>query len=229
METRVITIINQRTQAVNAIETDASTLGELKTALRAQNIDYDGQVFHECISNVELSDDSSLLPTNVPNPETGEPTNEIVISLTTQKKHISNGAMSRNELYALVKKNNLSAAIKEKYGKNFTNMGTDALAKAVEELSAKPKAAPKAEVKAKVNPKEKTEVKTEAKQEDKKADSSSCACVEFCKDICQILIDSKLVSYIKLEPLSKKYGISLNKPTAVESPYSATTLRRFNK
>lgn len=229
METRVITIINQRTQAVNAIETDASTLGELKAALRAQNIDYDGQVFHECISNVELSDDSSLLPTNVPNPETGEPTNEIVISLTTQKKHISNGAMSRNELYALVKKNNLSAAIKEKYGKNFTNMSTDALAKAVEELSAKPKAAPKAEVKAKVKPEEKTEVKTEAKQEAKKADSSSCACVEFCKDICQILIDSKLVSYIKLEPISKKYGISLNKPTAVESPYSATTLRRFNK
>lgn len=224
METRVITIINQKNQAVNAIETDASTLGELKTALRAQNIDYDGQVFHECISNVELSDDSSLLPTNVPNPETGEPTNEIVISLTTQKKHISNGAMSRNELYALVKKNNLSAAIKEKYGKNFTNMGTDALAKAVEELSAKPKAAPKAGVK----PEPKTKV-TETKQEAKKADSSSCACMEFCKDICQILIDSKLVSYTKLESISKKYGISLNKPTAVESPYSATTLRKFNK
>lgn len=225
METRVITIINQRTQEVSAIETDATTLGELKSAMSANGIDYAGQVFHECISNVELSDDSSLLPTNLPSPETGNPTNEIVISLTTQKKHISNGTMSRNDLYALIKQKDLSAAIKQKYGKNYTNMSTEALDKAVSELTAKQaKAKPATENKAA----SKTTIATTATElKEEKAETSSCNCTSFFKDLCQLLVDSKLIAFAKMEPLCKKYGFTIEKPKTTESPYSAGTLRSF--
>lgn len=230
METRVITIINQRTQEVSAIETDATTLGELKSAMSANGIDYAGQVFHECISNVELSDDSSLLPTNLPSPETGNPTNEIVISLTTQKKHISNGIMSRNDLYAQIKKNDLSAAIKQKYGKNYTNMSTEALDKAVSELTAKQtKANPTAENKAanKATGKATATAKTTTEPKEEKAETSSCNCTSFFKDLCQLLVDSKLIASAKIKPLCQKYGFTVDKPKTTESPYSAGTLRSF--
>lgn len=156
METRKITIISTKNNKRTVINTDATTLRELKSALREAGVDYEGMTFYEGLTKTELKLDDSLLPHDVQriNPTTKEPetTNELAFMLTNTNKKIRSGAatMSRSEAYDAIKNNNLQAECLKRFGKNFTMCKTADLISLVNSTSAakpathKP-AAPKAE------------------------------------------------------------------------------------
>ena len=122
---REILIANTKTQKRSKVATSATTLGELKADLRAASIDYNGMTFTEGISKTQLLDDATQLPQNVM--YKGQPTNNLVILLTNTKKNIASGTMSRKEVYQAIKDNNLQDAVKEEFGRNFTQVPTSDL------------------------------------------------------------------------------------------------------
>lgn len=142
---REILIANTKTQKRSKVTTSATTLGELKADLRAAGIDYNGMTFTEGISKTQLLDDATQLPQNVI--YKGQPTNNLVILLTNTKKNIASGIMSRKEAYQAIKEHNLQDAVKEEFGRNFTQVPTsdllvflaqDGNAEAAEALDDKP-------------------------------------------------------------------------------------------
>lgn len=118
MEARKITVVQTKNQKKSVIMSAATTLAELKSDLRANGIDYDGMTFFEGTSKVELKNDASVLPHDVP--YKGIVTNELVFMLTNTNKKIRSGAMSRMEAYAEIKRRGLQDACLKKFGKNFT-------------------------------------------------------------------------------------------------------------
>lgn len=149
MEARKITVVQTKNQKKSVIMSAATTLAELKSDLRANGIDYDGMTFFEGTSKVELKNDASVLPHDVP--YKGTVTNELVFMLTNTNKKIRSGAatMSRAEAYSAIKSMGLQDACVKKFGKNFTMCKTADLIALVQSSSAsKPApAAPKAETK----------------------------------------------------------------------------------
>ena len=122
---REILIANTKTQKRSKVTTSATTLGELKADLRAAGIDYSGMTFTEGISKTQLLDNATQLPQNVM--YKGQPTNNLVILLTNTKKNIASGTMTRKEAYKAIKDNNLQDAVKEEFGRNFTQVPTSDL------------------------------------------------------------------------------------------------------
>ena len=120
MEARKITIVQTKNQKKSVIMSAATTLAELKSDLRANGIDYDGMTFFEGTSKVELKNDASVLPHDVP--YKGTITNELVFMLTNTNKKIRSGAdaMNRAEAYKAIKSMGLQKACVKKFGKNFT-------------------------------------------------------------------------------------------------------------
>ena len=149
METRKITVVQTKNQKKSVIMSAATTLAELKSDLRANGIDYDGMTFFEGTSKVELKNDASVLPHDVP--YKGTVTNELVFMLTNTNKKIRSGAatMSRAEAYSTIKSMGLQNACVKKFGKNFTMCKTiDLIALIQSNGVAKPASvAPKAEAK----------------------------------------------------------------------------------
>lgn len=125
MENREILIANTKTQKRSKITTAATTLGELKAALAEAGVDYSGMTFTEGISKTQLLDDATQLPHDVM--YKGQPTNNLVILLTNTKKNIASGASDRAAAYMAVKDNNLQDAVKKHFGRNFTQVPTEAL------------------------------------------------------------------------------------------------------
>lgn len=125
MSTREILIANTKTQKRSKLESNATTLGELKREMREAGIDYSGMTFTEGISKTQLLNDDTQLPQNVM--YHGQETNNLVILLTNTKKNIASGAMSRKEAYQAIKDNELQDAIKEEFGRNFTQVSTSDL------------------------------------------------------------------------------------------------------
>ena len=123
----------------------ATTLAELKSDLRQNGIDYDGMTFFEGTSKVELKNDASVLPHDVP--YKGTVTNELVFMLTNTNKKIRSGVMSRMEAYNAIKNMGLQDACLKKFGKNFTMCKTaDLIALVQSNSTTKPApVAPKAE------------------------------------------------------------------------------------
>lgn len=151
METRKITIVSTKNQSKKVIMSSATTLAELKSDLRQNGIDYEGMTFFEGTSKVELKNDASVLPHDVP--WKGTVTNELVFMLTNTNKKIRSGAMSRMEAYAEIKRLGLQDACHKKFGKNFTMCKTADLIALVQSNSAsKPAPAPKAEAKKEETP-----------------------------------------------------------------------------
>jgi hypothetical protein len=146
MEARKITVVQTKNQKKSVIMSAAMTLAELKNDLRANDIDYDGMTFFEGTSKVELKNDASVLPHDVP--YKGTITNELVFMLTNTNKKIKSGAvaMSRTEAYSAIKSMGLQDACVKKFGKNFTMCKTADLIALVQSNSAS-KPAPKAETK----------------------------------------------------------------------------------
>ena len=147
MEARKITVVQTKNQKKSVIMSAATTLAELKSDLRANGIDYDGMTFFEGTSKVELKNDASVLPHDVP--YKGIVTNELVFMLTNTNKKIRSGAMSRMEAYAEIKRRGLQDACLKKFGKNFTMCKTaDLIALVQSNGASKPApATPKAEAK----------------------------------------------------------------------------------
>lgn len=146
MEARKITVVQTKNQKKSVIMSAATTLAELKSDLRANGIDYDGMTFFEGTSKVELKNDASVLPHDVP--YKGTVTNELVFMLTNTNKKIRSGAatMSRAEAYSAIKSMGLQDACVKKFGKNFTMCKTADLIVLVQSNNAS-KPTPKAEAK----------------------------------------------------------------------------------
>lgn len=155
MEARKITVVQTKNQKKSVIMSAATTLAELKSDLRANGIDYDGMTFFEGTSKVELKNDASVLPHDVP--YKGIVTNELVFMLTNTNKKIRSGAMSRTEAYNAIKCMGLQSACVKKFGKNFTICKTADLIALVQDSGAL-KPAPKAEAKAETKNEERVEV-----------------------------------------------------------------------
>lgn len=151
METRRITIVNNKTQKQSVIRAStATTLGELKAEMRQAGINYEGMTFFEGHARVELKDDASVLPTNIA--YKGNVVNDLTFLLTAPEKKIKSGAMTRAEAYAGIKALGLKDKVQAKFGKNFTQCSTSDLEKMIMEASAskpakaaKPAPAPKVE------------------------------------------------------------------------------------
>ena len=161
MEARKITVVQTKNQKKSVIMSAAATLAELKSDLRANGIDYDGMTFFEGTSKVELKNDASVLPHDVP--YKGTITNELVFMLTNTNKKIRSGAvaMSRDEVYSAVKSMGLQDACVKKFGKNFTMCKTADLIALIQGngISKPASAAPEAEAKAKAETKKEEKVK----------------------------------------------------------------------
>lgn len=167
MEARKITVVQTKNQKKSVIMSAAMTLAELKSDLRANGIDYDDMTFFEGTSKVELKNDASVLPHDVP--YKGTITNELVFMLTNTNKKIKSGAdaMSRAEAYSAIKSMGLQDACVKKFGKNFTMCKTTDLITLIQSNGASkptpkavptaPKAVPKAEAKAETKKEEKVE------------------------------------------------------------------------
>lgn len=164
MEARKITVVQTKNQKKSVIMSAATTLAELKSDLRANGIDYDGMTFFEGTSKVELKNDASVLPHDVP--YKGTVTNELVFMLTNTNKKIRSGAatMSRAEAYSAIKSMGLQDACVKKFGKNFTMCKTiDLIALVQSNGAAKPApVAPKAETKAETKKEEEVETPVNA-------------------------------------------------------------------
>lgn len=147
MDVRKITVVQTKNQKKSVIMSAATTLAELKSDLRANAIDYDGMTFFEGTSKVELKNDASVLPHDVP--YKGTVTNELVFMLTNTNKKIRSGAttMSRAEAYSAIKSMGLQNACVKKFGKNFTMCKTIDLITLVQSNGAAPKAETKKEEK----------------------------------------------------------------------------------
>lgn len=134
MEARNITIVSTQNQNKYVVNTDATTLRELKHALDAQNISYSGMTFYEGLSHVELLTDDAVLPHDVP--YKGSVTNELVFMLTAPNKKIKSGANlseAREALYDAIEELGLKEACISTYGKNFTQCKNSELMSLVEE------------------------------------------------------------------------------------------------
>lgn len=131
METRKVTIINNKTQKQSVIQASSATnLGELKAEMRELGINYEGMTFFEGHMRAELKDDAAPLPTNIP--YKGQIVNDLTFLLTAPEKKIKSGAMTRSEAYDAIKANNLQGACLVKFGKNFTMCKTQDLIDLIE-------------------------------------------------------------------------------------------------
>lgn len=124
MEKRIITIVSTANSSKVELETDVTTLGELKAAMRQADIAYDGMTFYEGLTKSELVDDASILPHDVL--RNGQTTNNLVFMLTNTNKKIRSG-YDRVELYNIIKEKGLAEECKERLGKNFTVCKTSEL------------------------------------------------------------------------------------------------------
>ena len=137
MEARNITIVSTQNQNKYVVNTDATTLAELKAALHQQGIAYEGMTFYEGLSHTELLTDESVLPHDVP--YKGTTTNELVFMLTLPNKKIKSGANlpeTRQALYDTIVELNLQNAVINKYSKNFTQCKNSELMAVIEEAQA---------------------------------------------------------------------------------------------
>lgn len=177
MEARKITIVQTKNQKKSVIMSSATTLAELKNDLRANGIDYDGMTFFEGTSKVELINNDSVLPHDVP--YKGTVTNELVFMLTNTNKKIRSGAMSRAEAYSKIRSMGLGELCKEKYGKNFTQCSTADLISLIEGNTTKeaPKTTKKEEKPVKEEPKKEETEEVPAKENTECVDNVARAAI----------------------------------------------------
>lgn len=134
MEIRKITVVSTVTQAKNVVETAATTLRELKEALRNAHIPFDGMTFYEGLSHTEMLTDDAVLPHDIM--YRGAPTNELVFMLTVPNKKINSGSdlsEARVALYDAIRSMHLEGDCIAKFGKNFTQCKNSELMSLIEE------------------------------------------------------------------------------------------------
>ena len=131
---RKITVLVESTQSKHVLQSNATTLGELKDELRDKNISFNpDDVFKEGMSKTVLTTDESILPSNIP--WRGEVTNDLIFMITAPQKKIKSGVMTRAEVYAEIKRLKLQDTISKKMGRNFTQCPTAVLLTFIDEAS----------------------------------------------------------------------------------------------
>lgn len=131
MEVRKITVVINSTNETRTIETDATTLGQLKSDLLCAGIETDGLVFFEGLTRTEMVDDESRLPVDVI--RNGNVTNNLVFMLTRPKANIKSGADTlRTLLYSKVREYELQDKAITTFGYNFTNCSNAELTELIE-------------------------------------------------------------------------------------------------
>ena len=131
MEVRKITVVINSTNETRTIETDATTLGQLKSDLLCAGIETDGLVFFEGLTRTEMVDDESRLPVDVI--RNGNVTNNLVFMLTRPKANIKSGADTlRTLLYSKVREYKLQDKAITTFGYNFTNCSNAELTELIE-------------------------------------------------------------------------------------------------
>ena len=213
METRKITIVSTKSQSKKVIMSSATTLAELKSDLRQNGIDYEGMSFFEGTSKVELKNDASVLPHDVP--WKGTVTNELVFMLTNTNKKIRSGAMSRMEAYAEIKRMGLQDACLKKFGKNFTMCKTvDLIALVQSNSAAKPAPAPKAEAK-----KEETPVNTPVAPASNGGECVDTVARAAISKLVEILEENGTIEDYEKEEVLDILGIAVVTATATSEEY----------
>lgn len=120
MEARDILVNDAQSQSRFKLHTDVETFGGLKTLLLEKGISLENVTVTEGISKTSFVSDDSLLPKD--QLYKGRKTNELLILITPNKK-IKLG-LSRQDVLKHIKNEGLQGAIKEHFGKNFTNVST---------------------------------------------------------------------------------------------------------
>ena len=134
METKKFTVVDTRTGLVKTFDSNATTLRELKADLYNLGINTDGMSIQEGLTRITFESDDSLLPHDVE--YRGTVTNNLVFRITQNDKKYKSG-IDRKEIYDLIKKLHLAEAIKEAFGRNFTQVSTDELKKIVYDAESK--------------------------------------------------------------------------------------------
>ena len=129
---RKVTVLSNKGANTVVINTEATTLGELKADMSTANVNFDGMSIFEGISKTELMDDASILPSNLP--YKGQVTNDLVILLSVKDKKITSGMASRQEIYAMLTPE-LKEMVASKYGKNFTQVSSADLLQVIADAS----------------------------------------------------------------------------------------------
>lgn len=123
MKATVVNTVENTTKVVELPEA-VTDLSGLKHFLDIS----DGQFF-EGTTHTDLTSDTQTLPQL---PESKKERGYVFFVSPAQNK-IKNGTYTRKECYAIIKSNNLGDKIKAKYGRNFTQVATDALSETIEE------------------------------------------------------------------------------------------------
>lgn len=123
MKATVVNTVENTTKVVELPEA-VTDLSGLKHFLDIS----DGQFF-EGTTHTDLTSDTQALPQL---PESKKERGYVFFVSPAQNK-IKNGTYTRKECYAIIKSNNLGDKIKAKYGRNFTQVATDALNETIEE------------------------------------------------------------------------------------------------
>ena len=123
MKATVVNTVENTTKVVELPEV-VDNLAGLKRFLDIS----DGQFF-EGTTHTDLTSDTQTLPQL---PESKKERGYVFFVSPAQNK-IKNGAYTRKECYAIIKSKNLGDKIKAKYGRNFTQVATDALNETIEE------------------------------------------------------------------------------------------------
>ena len=134
---RKVILLVQTTGIKSVVEGEMTTLADLKHLMDVQGISYPTECeFKEAKTKTIFVDNEAVLPTNVE--WKGELSNDLIMYVTTPKKKIKNGGMSRAEAYNYIKTNNLQEDVKSKFGRNFTQVSTDNLVEFIESATKTP-------------------------------------------------------------------------------------------
>lgn len=172
------TIVDTESQKTKEIQSNATTVAELKRDLRQNGFNVDGKTIQEALTRTEFKDDSSMLPHDVP--YKGGITNDLVFRLTKTNKQIMSG-MDRQEAYAEVKRLGLGDAVKATFGKNFTQCSTAALIAFLQSNKCANKPAEKAASAKENKP-------TTSKIEKKEENHDESCCKTLIKKLCDKLV-----------------------------------------
>lgn len=143
MEPRRILITNESLTSCNEIMSTALTVAELKAEMSRAGIEYADKTLVEGRSRTKFEGDTQQLPLTVM--YKGQPTTELSIMLMTPAKKVVSGASERSEIYAAIKQHGLEGAVKDTFGKNFTQVTTAELKQFYNDTMYK-KAVPREEV-----------------------------------------------------------------------------------
>lgn len=139
---KTIAISNTINGAKTIVNTEATTLGELKRFMVDNNISYpEDALWYSGLTKSRLEFENSEFISDTPRTcnINGEETQVYgVVLIVPSKNKIESGVMSRGELYIFINENNLKDEIREAFGKPYTNIPTEDLQEFVNHYDDKP-------------------------------------------------------------------------------------------